>query len=241
MRTENLRRLENLKLTKFNFYYLHYKSFYKELALAINKYATGKVLDIGCGNKPYEKLFGQKITDYIGCDIVQSNSRKVDILCQGNSIPLASNSFDTVFSTQTIEHMEDHQGLINESFRLIKPGGYFILSGPMYWHLHEEPHDFFRFTRFGFQYILEKAGFKVEEINPNGGMWAMTGQTLIHAIINSNSKSFFIRSSCYLFKKCRLCWFINLFFSWMDKVDYNPRNTLNYVVIGKKPITDLNL
>lgn len=236
MRSENLQRLQNLKLTKFNYYYLHYKSFHNQLRLAIDSYATGMILDIGCGNKPYEKLFDHKITRYVGCDIVQSNLRKVDLLCNANNIPLESNSFDTVFSTQTIEHLEDHQGMVNESFRLLKPGGFFILSGPMYWHLHEEPHDYFRFTSFGFKYILERAGFLVEEINPNGGMWAVTGQALVHAIINSKSKSFFIRSSCYIFKKFRLCWFVNAFFSWMDKVDYNPRNTLNYVVISRKPV-----
>jgi hypothetical protein len=52
----------------------------------------------------------------------------------------------------------------------------------MYWPLHEEPYDFYRFTKYGFTYILEKAGFKIIEINSNGGKWAVAGQALIHAL-----------------------------------------------------------
>lgn len=236
MRSENLSRLSDTKVTKFSAYYLHYKSFHSALFDSLLKFARGRLLDIGCGNKPYEKIVEGKITEYIGCDIVQSDLKKVDVLCEANNIPLADNSFDTAFSTQTIEHVEDHQGLVNEAYRLLKPGGHFIVSGPMYWHLHEEPYDFFRFTKYGFTYIFEKAGFEIVEIIPNGGAWATAGQTLIHSFLLSKSKKIFIHTSRFLFHRLRIYWLMNAFFSWLDKVDYNPVNTLNYVVIGKKPL-----
>ncbi|MEP6596861.1 MAG: class I SAM-dependent methyltransferase [Ginsengibacter sp.] len=236
MRDENVSRFSNYKnISKSDFFYLVYIPLIRELKSAIVKYAKGKVIDIGCGNKPHEKIFEEKITEYIGCDIVQSSLQKVDILCEANNIPLPNNSFDTAFSTQTIEHVEDHQGLVNEAYRLIKPGGFFIVSGPMYWHLHEEPYDFFRFTKYGFKYIFEKAGFEMVEINPNGGTWATTGQSVIHSFLQSKSRNFFIHVSRFLFHRLRLYWLINAFFSWLDKVDYNPLNTMNYVVVGKKP------
>lgn len=225
------------KISKSDFYYLVYIPLLRELKSAIDKYANGRVIDIGCGNKPHEKKFAGKITHYIGCDIVQSDLQKVDVLCEANNIPLPDNSFDTAFSTQTIEHVEDHQGLVNEAYRLLKPGGVFIVSGPMYWHLHEEPYDFFRFTKYGFNYILQKAGFEMVEVNPNGGAWATAGQTLIHSFSLSKSRNFFIRASRFLFHKLRIYWFINTFFAWLDKVDHNPANTLNYVVTAKKPLT----
>lgn len=234
MRTENLSRLSSTKVTKFSNYYLHYKSFHSALFYSFEKFATGKLLDIGCGNKPYEKMLEGKLSEYTGCDIIQSDLNKVDILSVADDIPLDSETFDTVISTQTIEHVENHQGLVNEAYRLLKPGGYFIVSGPLYWHLHEEPYDFFRFTKYGFAYIFEKAGFEELEILPNGGAWAVAGQTLIHSFMLSKSKNIFIRGSRFLFQKLRIVWLINSFFSWLDKVDYNPVNTLNYVVIGKK-------
>ena len=208
--------------------------FTRRCLAAVSKFAKGRLLDIGCGNKPYEKILEGKITEYIGCDIIQSNLNKVDVLCAANNIPLENSSFDTVFSTQTIEHVEDHQGLVNEAYRLLKPGGFFIVSGPLYWHLHEEPYDFFRFTKYGFKYIFEKAGFEMVEVNSNGGMWATTGQSMIHSFMKSKSKNLFIRGSCFLFYKLRVYWFINSLFSWLDKVDYNTVNTMNYVIVGKK-------
>lgn len=237
MRTENIQRLADTHVTKFSMTYLHYKPFNRDLSAVIKAYARGKVVDIGCGNKPYEKLFGEQVTQYTGCDIIQSNLNKVDVLCPANKIPLGDAEFDTAFSTQTIEHVEDHQGLINEAFRLIKPGGYFILAGPMYWHLHEEPYDFFRFTRYGFEYILQKAGFELTETKENGGMWTVAGQSLLHAVANSKSKHFFIRMTRTIFYKLRMYWLVNTVFGWLDKVDYNPVNTINYVLVARKPLS----
>ncbi len=81
--------------------YLVYSSFHSELNAAIDKYAKGSLLDIGCGNKPYESWMKEKVTEYIGCDIVQSSANKVDVLCSANKIPLENERFDTIFSSQT--------------------------------------------------------------------------------------------------------------------------------------------
>ena len=236
MRTENLSRLSGFTDSRFDTYYLHYKSFHRELSNAVKTYSAGKLLDIGCGNKPYEKMFEGKISEYIGCDIVQSDAMKVDVICEATAIPLIDQSFDTVFSTQTIEHVADHLQLLREAWRLLKPGGYLIVSGPLYWPLHEEPYDFFRFTKYGFKYVLEKAGFEMVEIKENGGTWSVTGQTIIHSFRYSKSKNLFIRLHRTLFFKVRIYWLVNAFFSWLDKKDYNPVNTMNYVVIARKPL-----
>ncbi len=234
MRTEDLQRLADTRVTKSSMNYLHYVPFHRDLLTAISSYAKGNVLDIGCGNKPYEKNFTQA-TKYVGCDIIQSDLNKVDVMCAANAIPLESGTFDTVFSTQTIEHVEDHQGLVNEAFRLAKPGGCFIVSGPFNWPLHEEPYDFFRFTKHGFKHIIEKAGFEMVEIKSNGGAWAATGQSIMHSFANSKSTNLFIRFSRFLFYRLRFRWLVNSFFTWLDKVDHNDVMTINYVVVARKP------
>jgi SAM-dependent methyltransferase len=236
MREEKINRFNNFALiNRRDLYYLVYTYLIKTLYYAVEKYATGNVLDIGCGNKPYFKMFEGKIEKYVGCDIIQSSENKVDILCPANKIPITDGSFETVFSTQTIEHVEDHQGLVNEAYRLLKRGGHFIVSGPLYWHLHEEPYDFFRFTNHGFKYILEKAGFEVIEILPNGGSWATTGQAIIHSCSFHNPQcNWFIKILKKVFFKLRIYVLVNWFFEWLDKKDYNPVNTMNYVVVAKK-------
>jgi len=232
----NLSRLENVaKIDVSHVDYLVYLSFHKDLHNAIQKYAKGKLLDIGCGNKPYEIWTKSKVAEYIGCDVVQSSSNKVDVLCLANNIPLESNSFDTVLSTQVIEHVEDHQGLVNEAYRLLKPNGYIILSGPMYWNLHEEPYDFFRFTKHGFKYIIEKAGFEVCEIVSNGGAWATLGQVVNHTLQFKNSDANKVAKGLkYLFRKLRIFILVNRVFAYLDKKDFNPINTMNYVVVARK-------
>lgn len=235
-REKKLTRLSSYKIDTNNRNYLHYYYFHKELKNAIDKFAKGDLIDIGCGNKPYEELFDGKTTKYIGCDIVQSNLNKVDIICPANKIPIEDNSFDIVFSTQTIEHLEDPQGLINEAYRLLKPGGSFILSGPQYWPLHEEPFDFFRFTKHGFKTILEKGNFDIVEINANGGKWATAGQALIHAFEDSKATSFFFKILFSIYYRLNLKKIINILFLKLDQEIYSEINTMNYVIVCKKII-----
>lgn len=221
MRKENLERLNSLKLSKRNPNYLVYKFLFRDLEYAISKYAIGDVLDIGCGNKPYVSLF-KNTNSYKGCDIVQSSQNQVDVLCEATHIPLDDQMFDTVFSTQTIEHVFDHNKLIKESNRLLKSQGYLILSGPMYWPHHEEPYDFFRFTKYGFTQLLESHNYNIVEVIPNGGKWALFGivffQTFPKIICNLKI----------------IKWTINTLFYYLDNKYPDYTNTTNFVVVAQK-------
>jgi SAM-dependent methyltransferase len=232
-RQENLSRLSAIKLSKKDSTYLVYKALFRDLKTAIDNYARGKLFDIGCGNKPYQSLM-VNVTEYVGCDIVQSSNNCVDIISPATNIPIESNSFDTVFSTQTIEHVEDHLTLCTEAFRILKRGGHFIVSGPMYWPHHEEPYDFFRFTKHGFKYIIEKAGFEVVTIKANGGSWATAGQSLIHAIGNHIPKTIVGKLFRKLFYKLNIIVLINCFFDRLDTKNYNEINAINFVCVAKK-------
>lgn len=238
MRAENLQRLSIPQTNLNDPLYLQYKYLFPDLKNAVSKYAKGDVLDIGCGNKPYMSFFEGKINSYTGCDVIQSDRNLVDILCLATDIPLPDNSKDTVFTTQVIEHVADHRKMLSEAFRILKPGGYVIVSGPMAWEHHEVPHDFFRFTQYGFEFILNLAGFTDLEITPNGGKWAMAGQ-LMHNTIRSSiygKKSFgakLLKAFYFIF---RIKWIINAFFSWLDKVDKDYIATSNFVVVARKPL-----
>jgi len=224
MREDNLNRLSSFQMKSHSVNYLEHHFILKGLNYAVEKYACGNVLDIGCGNKPYSPLFQGKIDKYVGCDIVQSSSNCVDVVSEATNIPLESNQFETVFSTQTIEHIGDFQLMLNEAFRLTKPGGFFIVAGPMYWPLHEEPYDFYRFTKHGFEFSLRKAGFTIAEIIPNGGKWALLGQVIIQTLP-------VWLTFPKLLKKIH-----NNFFMWLDGKYFDSSNTMNYVVIAKKEI-----
>lgn len=237
MRQENLERLSYPVAGINHPYYIEYKFLFKDLKDAAQQYAKGDLLDIGCGNKPYRPFFEGKITSYTGCDIIQSDKNLVDIICPATDIPLPDNCKDTVFSTQVIEHVADHRKLLSEAFRILKPGGCLIVSGPMAWEHHEEPYDFFRFTKYGFEYILKETGFSDIVIVPNGGKWAMVGQ-LFHNSLRSScygKKSFKARLLKGVYFLFRLKWIINLFSVWLDNFDKDYSATLNFVVIARKP------
>ena len=222
-REEGIERLRGYTTSIDDPYFLAYRGLFPALQRA-SVAASGRLLDIGCGNKPYEKMFKDRITEHLGCDVVQSSDRRVDIICPATMITLDDASVDTVLCTQVIEHVADHRGLIGEAFRVLRKGGALILSGPMYWHLHEEPYDFFRFTKHGFRLILEDAGFAIDSIEGNGGKWATCGQVLIHTIQGSRrlNRPLVIRT-------------INRIFAYLDDRTTDFVNTMNYVVLAHKP------
>jgi len=236
MREEYLNRLSSDEIPINHPHFLVYRFYHNDLFNCLRKYAKGKLLDIGCGNKPYQKVIDPLVDEYIGCDIVQSSDRKVDVLCDATQIPFPDCYFDTVISTQTIEHVAEHQKVINEAFRVLKFEGHLIISGPMYWPIHGEPYDFFRFTNNGFRHILNTAGFNINEELANGGKWALCGQAFIHALypeINKN-QSFKWKVLRKIYKLIGGLTTINKLFLKLDREYFDNKNTMNYVFVASK-------
>lgn len=136
-----------------------------------SKYARGNLLDIGCGEKPYYEIFKNKVASYIGLDL-----KGGDIVGSALKLPFPDEHFTTVFSSQVIEHVEYPFLMMDEAARVLKKGGYFILTAPLFWCLHEEPNDFFRFTKYGLALMSKSAGLKVIYIRGKGNWLSTVGQ-----------------------------------------------------------------
>ena len=139
-------------------------------------FIKGKVLDIGCGKKPYAEYFYPQCEYYIGLDYSKTihGLDKVDVVGDSLLLPFKNLSFDNVLSFQVMEHVSEPQIFLSEAFRILKPGGYFFLKTPFMWGEHETPYDFFRYTRYGLHYLAEKIGFHVIEIQPDSKFWTMS-------------------------------------------------------------------
>ncbi|MGK4007180.1 class I SAM-dependent methyltransferase [Sorangium sp. So ce1036] len=144
--------------------------------------ARGRLLDVGCGDKPYERLFRPHVREYLGVehqatfDATAAVSRgKADVLYDGERLPFPDASFDTVLSVQVLEHTPEPGALVAEMARVLRPDGLLILSAPFSFRLHEEPHDYFRFSPHGLRALCGRAGLVVEEIHPHGSLWSLLG------------------------------------------------------------------
>jgi SAM-dependent methyltransferase len=144
---------------------------------AVQKYApqmSGKILDFGCGSKPYEALF-TNVSQYIGVDIDNNPGHnhdvlesKIDVFYDGVTLPFVDGEFDGVFSTQVLEHVPNIHRSLAEMNRVMKPGGALLLTLPFCWTEHEVPNDYRRLTVYGIKQVLNECGFETLQIEKLG-------------------------------------------------------------------------
>lgn len=134
-------------------------------------YVHGAVLDVGCGMKPYEQLLGSQATHWTGLDFVQSAAghTRADVFGSALDMPFESASFDTIICTQVAEHVPEPMRLFSECARVLRTGGILLLTTPQTEEIHEQPHDYYRYTRYGLQYLAEAQGLQVLALHPFGG------------------------------------------------------------------------
>jgi len=148
-----------------------------------SNFARGRLLDIGCGNKPYRR-FLTGVEQYVGVDLPWPGSC-ADVYGDGTRLPFVDSTFDTVLCNQVLEHVSEPHELLAEIARVLKPGGVLMLTTPQVWGLHMEPYDFFRYTRYGLRHLAESHGLAVVQIDPTSGIWATLAQRLVDALVQN--------------------------------------------------------
>ena len=146
----------------------------RALLQKIQQYAprmTGKMLDFGCGSKPYQSLFSN-VTEYVGVDYEGEGhshiNEQVDVFYDGKTLPFADATFDAVFSSEVMEHIFNITEILPELNRVMKPKALILVTCPFAWPEHEVPVDYARYTRFALKYLLEKNGFEIIMIDKSG-------------------------------------------------------------------------
>jgi SAM-dependent methyltransferase len=124
----------------------------------------GRVLDVGCGDRPYEALIPAR--DYLGLEIDTPEARarsKADAYYDGRRFPFEDGSFDGVLCNQVLEHVFEPAAFVSELARVLRPGGRLLLTVPFVWDEHEQPRDYARYSSFGLAALLAQAGFRLLE------------------------------------------------------------------------------
>lgn len=135
------------------------------------KLAHGVLLDIGCGNKPFEKIFEPFIDSYIGLEYSPESGyrgNKADFCGDAAFLPLADESIDTIICTEVMEHVPNPEKTVEEFYRVLRPGGTVITTAPFVYPVHDA-FDFFRYSPDGLAAIMKRQGLTVEKVEPLSG------------------------------------------------------------------------
>jgi SAM-dependent methyltransferase len=180
---------------------------------------SGTVLDVGCGRRPYEKTFFAGATRYVGTDYLSDRSNP-EVISSALRLPFKDAAFDTVTSTEMLEHVPEPLAGLREMRRVLKPRGHLILSAPMCWPRHEQPYDFYRYPYDGMLYLIRESGLELTRLFNRGRSYAFLGQMLqqVHPVE--------FKPATWLINRCAL---------WCDRRLKSDSLTLGWTVVARKP------
>ncbi len=211
-------------------YLLHFESAIEE---ALEKFSTGlapnaRVLDAGAGEMPHAKYFrGQR---YVGVDLAVGDAAwdygKLDAIGDLTALPFRDACFEACINIVTLEHVREPACALREIARVLAPGGRLLLIVPHEWEVHQAPHDYYRYTRYGIAYLLEKAGFREYTIEPVGGYFRLCSRRLLNGLQFFRGAWFFV-AAIFLAPPA-------LVLPWFDSLDRERNFTLGYICSAKK-------
>lgn len=149
----------------------------------IREHASGDLVDLGCGHAPYRGMYADRVHSIVTVDWEGTLHRAaVDVTCDLNrGIALPDASADTILCTDILEHIFEPRVLWSEMSRVLRPNGKALVGVPFYYWIHEQPHDYHRYTQFALKRYAEEAGFKVVSLQAAGGLSCVVGDLLCKA------------------------------------------------------------
>ncbi|NQU83605.1 MAG: class I SAM-dependent methyltransferase [Parcubacteria group bacterium] len=107
-------------------------------------------LDLGCKNSPYKNLFPNRV----GLDV--ESGEGVDVVGDAHQLPFEDSKFEQILCTEVLEHLHTPILAIREMERVLKPGGKLILTTRFVFPIHDAPHDYYRYTKYGLRHLFRK-------------------------------------------------------------------------------------
>ena len=123
--------------------------------------ASSIVVDVGAGQCELEMFFQD--SNYIGIDLAVGDDNwdfsKLSVFGDVQQLPFESSFADAALNIWVMEHIPNPQSMVDEMYRILKPGGKVFLVVPFALHEHQQPYDYYRYTRFGVKHLFDTAGF----------------------------------------------------------------------------------
>lgn len=192
------------------------------------------LIDIGCGHSPFLEKFSYDTKVLI--DIERRGY--VDVVSDVQALSIKDRCADLVILTEVLEHVTDERIALDEIYRILSPTGWFIISTPFMFGMHEKI-DYRRWTAQGLRKLLEDHGFKIVEFNYRGGIvsvlltsWRNIPKDLLGGDFQSRTAKLLypIIALHFLF-----CFVLTPFAILFDKFDKNKLSSTGYVILAQKP------
>ena len=146
-------------------------------AQAIDAGAGYRVLDVGCGPKPYYPFFAERASEYVGVDVVAHPA--ADLVGRVEELPVEDGAFDVVLCTQVLEHCDDPPQAVRELRRVTAPGGRVLASTHGVQVYHPSPQDYWRWTSPGLERLFSQgADWESVEVTAGAGTAACLAMLL---------------------------------------------------------------
>jgi SAM-dependent methyltransferase len=144
-----------------------------EARLAFARERKPRLLDVGCGAKPYEPFFHDAVAEYVGVDVANPAAELEGTV---EDIPVPDESFELVLCTQTLEHVGDPAQGVRELRRVVAPGGRVLASTHGVQVYHPNPDDLWRWTHAGLERLFRENGdWSAVTVTPASGTTACIG------------------------------------------------------------------
>src|SRR6516225_3576415 len=138
----------------------------------VRSHCRGRLLDLGCGKVPFYALYREYVSETVCVDWNNSlhGTNYLDAECDlTKDLPFADASFDSILLSDVLEHIPTPERLWRETARILKPGGKMLLNVPFCYRMHEEPYDYYRYTKYALQRFAQETGFDTILIKEIGG------------------------------------------------------------------------
>ena len=192
------------------------------------------LLDVGCGSRPFAWVLDGSVERYWGVDLRTSRflgQRPPDAYARAEALPVREGSVDTVLGLSMLTYLREPARAVAEAHRVLRPGGALLLEFTQMAPLHDAPHDYFRFTRYGAALLLEQAGFEPLEFIPIGGLMSRVGLSAIAGLNRINRGPTRILTEIPV----RILYVaLQLVFEALDRIFFDPNEVLAHLVVARK-------
>jgi SAM-dependent methyltransferase len=198
-------------------------------AFATSLPQDSRVLDAGAGEGNYQHHFARH--RYCGLDLGIGdnawNYSNLDVIGDLSNLPFRDAAFDACLNVVTLEHVREPKTVLCELARTLAPGGRILLIAPHEWEEHQQPHDYYRYTRHGLAYLLASAGLTEVTITPVGGFFRLLSRRLFNAL-RFFPGPWMLLAAIFLVPPA-------LIFPLFEPLDRRRNFTLGYICSARKP------